>query len=285
MKIDTAKRNTCVSIFEYIDFRKYLNDYYLFHKKHSNFFSYRYFSQKAGFSSHNVLKFVILGSRNISQSSIDKFAKALNLSEKESAYFRLIVLFGQTKNEAEKNLLFKEIFSYRKVSEAKKVDKLNYRMYSDWHTVAIREIIGLKDFKEDHALIARTLSPSVRPHQVKNSIKLLLDLGLIRRDPDGKLVQSDPIIKTETEVASLSISNYTGAMIEHAASALHDVDPSRREISAMTVAISKNMVQMIKQKIQGFKDELLSDIVHDTTPSEEVYQINFQLFPLLKKER
>ena len=255
MKIDTQQRNRCTSIFEYIDFRKYLKDYYLFHKKHSKYFSYRYFSQKAGFSSHNVLKFVILGTRNIASASIDKFAQALNLSEKETAYFRLIVLFGQTKNKSEKNLLFGEIFSYRKVSEAKKLDKLSYRMYSDWYTVAIREIIGLKDFKEDFAYIARALSPSIRPHQVKNSIKLLLDLGLIKRDIDGKLVQCDPIIKTESEVTSLSISNYTSTMIDHAFAALHDVDPSRREISAMTVGISRNMFHMIKQKIQRFKDD------------------------------
>jgi uncharacterized protein (TIGR02147 family) len=279
------KRKKQICIFEYTDFRVFLKEYYEYYKSQTKFFSYRYFSQKAGFSSHNVLKFVIQGQRNIAADSIDKFAHALFLNDNECSYFRLLVNFGQTKDEAEKNELFREMLRYRQVSEVKKIDKLQYEMYSVWYYAVVREMITLRDFTEDHAAIARMLSPEVRPYQVKKAITVLEKLGLIKRDENGKWVQTDTIIKTEPEVTSLSIRNFNRTMIQRADKALSDVAPERREISGMTVAMSKKQFQLIKEKIQRFKDDLLCELANDTDPSEEVYQVNFQMFPLLKKDR
>jgi uncharacterized protein (TIGR02147 family) len=285
MLTQNKKRKKQICIFDYTDFRVFLKDYYEYYKSQTNFFSYRYFSQKAGFSSHNVLKFVIQGQRNIAADSIDKFAHALFLNDNECSFFRLLVNFGQTKNETEKNELFREMLQYRKVSEVKKIDKLQYEMYSIWYYAVIREMITLKDFTEDHAVIAKMLSPEIRPYQVKKAISVLEKLGLIKRDETGKWAQTDNVIKTEPEVTSLSIRNFNRTMIQRAEAAIADIALERREISGMTVAMSKKQFQLIKDKIQRFKDELLCDLAKDADPSEEVYQVNFQLFPLLKKDR
>ena len=67
-------------IFAYTNYRSFLKDLYDHKKKTTSYFSYRYFSKKAGFSSHNVLKLIINGERNIAYDSIPKFSKALELS-------------------------------------------------------------------------------------------------------------------------------------------------------------------------------------------------------------
>jgi uncharacterized protein (TIGR02147 family) len=71
-------------------------------KKVSRFFSYRYFAQKAGINSPNFLKQVIESKRNLTPITIEKFSKALKLSEKESQYFLHLVLFNQAKLLQEK---------------------------------------------------------------------------------------------------------------------------------------------------------------------------------------
>jgi uncharacterized protein (TIGR02147 family) len=106
-----------LSIYDYLDFRAYLRDYYAMQKKRTRFFSYRYFAQKADFSSHNVLKQVIEGQRNIALKSIPKFVKALNHLPREGEYFKLLVLYCQSKNESEKNYLFKGLFRYQEGSK------------------------------------------------------------------------------------------------------------------------------------------------------------------------
>jgi uncharacterized protein (TIGR02147 family) len=274
-----------LNIYGYIDYRKYLKDYYELQKKQTRYFSYRYFSNKAGFSSHNVLKQVISGERNIAYNSIGKFCSALNFSSRECDYFRLLVLFGQSKVESEKNELFKEMSQYKKSSKVKKLSELQFQMYSEWHHAVIREMITFIDVKDNYDIIAKLFSPAIKPGQVKKSLLLLESLGLIKKDSTGKWVQNDPIIKTAPEIESLSIRNFNRKMIRLAENAIEKVQPEGREISGLTVGISKGAFKRVKQKIQDFKDEILNDILNDTSKSEEVYQLNFQLFPLLQKNR
>lgn len=274
-----------LNIYGYVDYRVFLRDYYNLQKKQTRYFSYRYFSNKAGFSSHNVLKQVINGERNIALKSIPKFCRALNLTSRECDYFRLMVLFNQSRNEDEKNELFREMFRYKQTSKAKRLSELQYKMYSEWFHAVIRELVSFKGFTEDYAAIAKLLTPSITPGQVKKSLKLLRDIGLIKKNKGGKWVQCDPIIKTAPEVESLSVRNHNRKMIQLAEEAIAAVPPHHREISGMTLGISRKAFKEIKKKIQNFKDDILSDVLADSSESEEVYQLNFQLFPLVKNGR
>lgn len=274
-----------LNIFGYIDYRQFLKDYYELQKKQTRYFSYRYFSNKAGFSSHNVLKQVISGERNIAYNSIGKFCRALNFTSRECDYFRLLVLFGQSKSESEKNELFREMSQYKKSSRIKKLSELQFKMYSEWHHAVIRELITYMDLKDNYEAIAKLFSPSLKPNQVKKSLTLLEELGIIKKNESGKWIQNDPIIKTAPEIESLSIRNFNRKMIQLAEEAIEKVEPEDREISGMTVGISKESFTKIKQKIHDFKDELLNDILNDSFLTEEVYQINFQFFPLLKRNK
>ncbi len=272
-----------LNIFGYVDFRVFLRDFYNLQKKQTRYFSYRYFSNKAGFSSHNVLKQVINGERNIAVKSIEKFCRVLNLTARECDYFRLMVLFNQSKNEQEKNELFKEMFRYKQGSKAKRLNELQYKMYSEWYHAAIRELVSFMDIGDDYAAIAKMLSPPITPGQVKKSLQLLEDIGIIRKNGNGKWVQCDPIIKTDPEVESLSIRNHNRKMIQLGEEAIEKVKPEEREVSGMTLGISRKTFNEIKWKIQNFKDEILSDVMSDTSKSEEVYQLNFQFFPVVKR--
>ena len=277
--------NKKLNIYGYVDYRVFLKDYYTLKKKQTRYFSYRYFSNKAGFSSHNVLKQVINGERNIAVKSIPKFCRALNLNSRECDYFRLMVLFNQSRNENEKNELFREMFRYKQTSKAKRLGELQYKMYSEWFHAVIRELVSFKGFEEDYAAIAKALTPSITPGQVKKSLQLLKDIGIIKKNKSGKWVQCDPIIKTAPEIESLSIRNHNRKMIQLAEDAIVAVEPEYREISGMTLGISKKAFKEIKKKIQNFKDDILSDVLADSSESEEVYQLNFQLFPLVKNSR
>ena len=54
---------------------------------------------------------------------------------------------------------------------------------------------------------------------------------------------------------------------------------AQREISCLTMTMSRKCFEVIKQKIVDFKEEILADVLEDKD-SDQVYQLNFQLFPL-----
>jgi uncharacterized protein (TIGR02147 family) len=270
-----------IKIFEYDDYRAYLRDLYRFYKETKPQFSYRYFSQKAGFRSPNFLQLVIDGKRNLSPESIEKFTNALKLSKKEAEFFRVLVYLNQARTVSEKKIYAEQLMQFRPLRCIHPLRQGQYRYYTEGHNIAIRELTTLPEFTEDPAWIARRLVPPISPQQARKSIDLLLQLGLLKRDESGRLVRSDAFISTGDEVTSTSVANYHRAMIQKGAEALDRFPGPARDISSVTMALSDENFQEIKALIQRFRKELLAIADQDQSP-EGVYQVNFQLFPLAK---
>jgi uncharacterized protein (TIGR02147 family) len=270
-----------VIIFEYDNYRAYLRALYKFYKETKPHFSYRYFSQKAGFRSPNFLQLVIEGKRNLSPESIEKFTNALKLGKKEAEFFRVLVYLNQARTVSEKKIYAEQLMQFRPFRYIHPLRQDQYRYYTDGYNIAIRELTTLPEFSEDPAWIAKRLLPPISPQQAKKSLDLLLQLGLLKRDESGRLVQSDAFISTGDEVTSTSVANYHRAMIQLGAEALDRFSGPARDISSVTMALSDKNFQEIKALIQRFRKELLAIADQDQSP-EGVYQINFQLFPLAK---
>ena len=74
-----------------------MEQYYNEQKRTKRSFSYRSFAQKAGISSHNLLKSLIEGKRNLTSKSIEQFTLAIGFTNKEAKYFSNLVHFNQAK--------------------------------------------------------------------------------------------------------------------------------------------------------------------------------------------
>jgi hypothetical protein len=92
---------TAIQVYEYLDYRAFLRDYYL-HAKAVRHLSYRGFSVRAGLSSPNYLKLVIDGKRNWTQSMARRFAKAISLDRDATDYFSELVTFNQATSSLER---------------------------------------------------------------------------------------------------------------------------------------------------------------------------------------
>jgi uncharacterized protein (TIGR02147 family) len=275
------KKTKQVTIFEYDNYRTYLGDLYKFYKETKPHFSYRYFSQKAGFRSPNFLKLVIEGKRNVSPESIEKFTKALKLGKREAEFFRVLVHLNQARTVGEKKIYAEQLMQFRPFRYIHPLRQDQYRYYADWYNIAIRELTMLPAFSEDPAWIARRLIPPISPQQAQKAIDLLLQLGLLERDETGRLVQADAFISTGDEVTSTSVANYHRTVIQMGAEAIDRFAGPDRDISSVTMTLSEKNYQEIKGLIQRFRKELLAIADQDESP-EGVYQVNFQLFPLAK---
>lgn len=275
------------SIFSFTDYRLYLKAYYTDQKKRNRHFSFRAFGQRAGVS-HSMLKDVADGRRNLSISVMQKFATAIKLNSRESRYFELLVLFTHSKSNSEKNVAFAEMVRLRGQEGIRFMGQEHYEFFSQWYHSAIREMVTLPGFVEDYHQIAAELEPSIKPSEVEKSIELMLSIGILKREKCGRLIQSDGIISSEYEMASATLRNFHSQMVGNAQRAIEEIDREQREISSLTAGVSHKLVQRMKERIRIFKEELITMINEDTAESETVYQINFQLFPLvtpMKDER
>jgi len=269
-----------VDVFSFLDSRHYLRAYYEAEKARRSSFSYRYLSMKAGFRSPNFFKLVIDGQRNLGAEAVPKVSTALGHNEAEAEFFADLVSFTQARSVAEKNRAFERISASRRFRSARRLEGELFNHFSHWYSPAIRELTARADFREDPKWIANTLRPKISVREAKESLALLLSLGLVVRDEKtGKVAQGDPTLTTEHEVTSLAVKNFHRQMLERASESIDTVKASRRDLAALTACVSEKTAAVIKDRIHRFREEIAELCDQDEEPSL-IYQINLQLFPL-----
>jgi uncharacterized protein (TIGR02147 family) len=271
------------NIFDYTDYRAYLGDLFQFRKQKDSYFSYRYFSGKAGFSSPNFLKLVIDGKRNLTNVSLAKIAKGFGFLKQEREFFENLVFMNQAKDHEEKNYYMKKVMSIKGYTKVRKIEKRSYEYFSKWYNVAVREIVmfGGRDFTPEQ--VAETITPKITPKEAEGAINLLMELGLIKKDKDGLWEQSDPALSTGPEVKSLAVANFHREMLKLATDSIERYPSNERDISALTLRVNSASMAEIKRRIIQFRKELLEFALGEEKP-DQVIQVNLQAFPLTKKE-
>ena len=107
-------------IFEYLDYRGYLQDYYDLAKQNVPAFSYRYFARRAKLSSPSFLRHVMRGERNLS-GTVEQVAHAIGFDEPEAQYFLVLVEFNQAEGVAEQNEAFEKVAAMRRFRSARRM--------------------------------------------------------------------------------------------------------------------------------------------------------------------
>jgi uncharacterized protein (TIGR02147 family) len=266
-------------IFKYIDFRKYLADYYLEKKRTSRHFSYRFFAQRAGIKSPVFFKQVIDGERNLTRAMIEKFTVALNLNKKECLFFKNLVLFNQAKGAQEKQECYSIMLSMMDYVQEHQLSSDHYAYFDKWYTSVIRELVCLFDFNDNYDLIAQTVRPRITATEAKKTVQLLLRLKLIIRQGNGTYRQHDASIISNDDMVALARRSFNSEMLLLARSANDTLAHTERNVSTITMGISKSCYEVLLAEMAAFKERVKA-IVNQDEKSTRVYQLGLQLFPL-----
>jgi uncharacterized protein (TIGR02147 family) len=270
-------------LFEYLNYRDFLRDYYTDKKAQHSFYSYRLFSEKAGFRSPNFLKLVIDGKRNLSKESVFKFRRALKLNKRESEYFENLVFFNQSASLEEKNTYLGALMKYRQKADPSRIEKSEYAYYSHWYHPVIRELATARDFGEDYRRLGQAVIPAIGGEEARKSVRLLLDLGFIRQTKDGQLEKTALSLTTGRQVRSVAVANYHKAMLGLAAESIERFESQERDLEALTLRVSDETYRTMMSKAHGFLMELLK-IAESDPGAERVIQVGLQLFPLSQRQ-
>jgi uncharacterized protein (TIGR02147 family) len=277
----TKRSNYMIQIFDYMNYREFLRDFFLEKKQELRFYSYRLFSQRAGLKSPNFLKLVIDGERNLSKQSVYKFAKAMALAKKETDYFENLIFFNQSTTLEEKNLFLERLMRYRKQRDLRKIEEKEYEYYSHWYNLALRELVCAADFKDDFKRLGSALIPAISAAEAAKAVKLLLQLGFVERLEGGTYVKTSPSLTTGSQIRSIAIANYHRELFRLADDGLDRFPASERDVSSLTLGISLKTIPLIKERLQQLRNELL-EIAEEDEQVERVVQLNMQLFPLTR---
>jgi uncharacterized protein (TIGR02147 family) len=263
----------------FLDAREYLAAVYQQLKQHFGQYSYVRFTEDMGFGACNAMHLIIHGQRPLTSKGALKIAVNLGLTGVERKYFLNLVAAQQGEDREE---AFDKLVELKTKALPTALDRRQLEFYNHWYNAAILELLSLPDASDDPAWLSARLTPSVPPTKVDNALKLLVKLGHVVKDKDkGRLVPSEAVLTTGNEVLGMAVMRYHQQMIALAKDSLTDVAPLERDISAVTIAVPAARTAELKAKIQAFRKDLL-EFSKACTGSDEIVQINIQLFPLAR---
>jgi uncharacterized protein (TIGR02147 family) len=265
-------------IFQYLDYRAFLTAYVGWEKQNNPRFSLRTFSKRImpSLSSSGLLSGVLKGKKNLGSTLRTKFARALQLKAREAQFFELLVRFNQAGDIEEKSWLLAQMSRFRH-SRAKLICEGQYRFFTQWYYPVVWNYFGISQKRKLPADIAAMIQPRLTPTQVEEAIRLLLDLGLLKKMANGYAVTENHLT-TEPEFRALEAQQYNEQFLGLAVDALRHLDPSQRQFGTMVFSASIQAVEQIKEKMAAFQEEA-QEIIDRDTQADGVYTLGFQLFP------
>jgi len=267
------------SVFNYTDYRKFLTDSFDSIKSKDPVVTYAQICKETGIKSPGHLSLIIQGKTNISIDLAGRFAAFFKLKQRETRYFLTMVKFNQEKKTGTKTELFEQLISFSE-SCIYKVGPHHYKYYDKWYHSVVRALLEYIAIKENFEDLAKMIVPSIRPDQVKGSIVLLLELGLIQPDSYGFYRPTQKSIETGTAASSLMLNKFTLSMIDLAREAMDRFPRDERIFSGVTIGIDAEGYEEIVAEVREFRRRVAE--IAQRRSANRVVQVNFQVFPLSK---
>lgn len=267
------------SVFEYTDYRHFLRDLYLSKKESRSGYSYRRFAADLGFSASNHIHLIISGKRHLSQDGVDKLKHYLRWSAQQKKFFEHLLFLARAETTDAKvrhQIELDKILGKRR----KMVHPDQYLYFSTWYIPVLRELFALKTFTPTLTWMMQTVTPAINKSQIKDGLDVLKRLGMIVKD-GTRFRQSAAYIATLPELTSDMVHHYHKALLKLSMRALNG-PADERDISLMTISLSKTQFAWLKQRMADFRSEIEQELQTSDELPTQVVQLNLQLFPVTR---
>jgi uncharacterized protein (TIGR02147 family) len=279
--------SAAANIFEYLDYRVFLQEHIADRKKENPHYSVRSLALRLGCNA-GFFNRVLKGSRNLTQHYILKVAEVLRLNAKQKEYFELLVHFNQSKKQVEKDHYFRQLDLFRS-SRVKQTAVAQYALYSEWFYTVLRELINIIPCSElsDETcrLLARHVDPRLTIDQVRQALATLRDLGLLVRKPDDTFSVKERFITSGADIPQVVVNRVLMQFMELAHFSLDRFSRQERSLSTLTFSVSEKGFGKIREKLDQYRREILAIVNDDRETIDRVYHLNLHLFPVSRTYR
>lgn len=241
-------------------------------------FSARYVAHYLGIDPahfHRILK----QEKHLSPKHCTTLAKLYALTNQEAHYFETLIHFNTAKSAKDCQKYFLELQNIRGI-EHRILEDDRHEYYSHWLHPAMRTLISLIEFRgTSYKRLGELFRIPIPEAQAEQSVQLLLRLQLIAFDENGLLKVCDRVVSSGDSWQSAAILNFQKSTLDLAQQLLDHVPRAERDISTLTIPMSKLHLDDLKNRLREFRHQIIhwaKDLEHE----DSVYQLNLQLFPL-----
>ena len=268
------------SVVEFQDYREFMRHWFAENKLRHGL-TWRDFSHRAGYVSPVFLKLVSEGKSSLRKGGVERVAQAMGLEGFEKAYFINLVTFTQSKIGPQRKKAFDEMQALAQAHKVNVLGRKSMGYYESWKNPVLRELVPHMP-KMFPKKVADCCLPKMTAAEVKESVRYLVDLGLLKKNKDGTYRQSDKSVSTgEMSFVPFAIQQMHLQMGNFALDAIKNLPLSERNVSGITMGLTQKAYAKIVAELAEFRKKIIA-IASEDDGMDRVYRLNLQLFPLTK---
>lgn len=268
-------------VFHYHDFVNFLNDWFTFLRKTKSEFSARSFAQRSGIAL-GYMNMILSRQRPLSEKAFFKIIPHLDLASDEQTFLNLLRTIGQSEDSNSRLSALNEMMKFKKFKLTNQNENRTYEYLTKWHYAAIYEMFNLDSFQYDAKWIQKKLKKKIALPEVEQALSFLKDHNFVRQNSEGKWAQVAALLDCTEGIFKISLAAFHKQMLDLAHDSIHTTSRDDRYIIGQTMAVSKENFDQIKQIIQQAIKQI-NEVNKNSSPKENVYQIEIAAFPLLNK--
>lgn len=252
-------------------------------KRHVKGLSIRLLSQKMGIS-HSYLSRALQGQKGLSKTQVDQLCKLLDVNEITRALLDKALITEASKRRGIESVdtHVGSKTSFVALEDFEEIKDREFTLYDEWYLIPIMDLTTLKHFKSDPKWIGAKLGISI--DEADKALTKLLDNGYLKPKAKG-LTKTDQKMRIHTVKSLAKIRSYHKHMMLKALEELEtktdDESFQKRLISGISIAVNPDNIPKARQIIQAAMHEVATVLLEGSCT--ELYHLNTQLIPLLKK--
>ncbi len=275
-------KRTKLNIFEFTDFRDFLRERLKELKAENAKYSRRYFADRLGLASPSYLKMITDGKRNLSDSLFRRLVDVLCFTSEEAGFFHDLVRYGQARSTEAKADALESLRRNRKFLNVHHLELDQFDYFADPLTLTLRDMVALKDFREDPKWISERLPKKASATRIREALSRLERLGQLERDEDGTLCVTHNHQSTGDRLGSVPLRTYHLKMLDLAKDAM-ELPVSERHFRGLTMSIPAEAYEEVTKQMVACIDNVRA-IVDSHCETEQVYHLEMAFFPLTRRE-
>jgi len=270
------KENIKPSVFAFNDFRMFLAEYQKERIAREPGFSKSEFSRLLQLPNTRSYVTDVLNGKKVTDTFVERFVAVIGFNREEAQYFRTLVRFNQAENIDEKELFFSQLIDLNR-TPGRMLDTSMLRYYQSWHNGVIRALLAVENFTGDCKALAKKIYPPMTVKDVRTSMKLLLELGLIKKNEQGVYKPADSAIQAPEKMKTELLKQYQLQSLLLAQKTVAGPTSRIAFSHTNTISISRKGNERLVNLLEKFRSQVRSLAHKDEEQPDRVLQLSIVL--------
>jgi len=263
-------------VFDYLDYRAYLKDAYEERKGESPFYSYRIMAEAFGLFPSNVFR-ILHGEGHLPARCHSRALEFLELSGRAAEYFLLLVSYARERSTKAKGEILEKAMALRDVAR-RPLEAQELEYFSRWWTPVVRALLEATEGRAVPAELAGCLRPPVSEDEVRASLALLSELGLVKRASSERLLPTQAHLTAGGPAKARAVRGFQRQILSLASEALERFPPDERDISSLTISMDERAFREIRELVRECRRQIQKRVEECRAP-DRVLHLAMAFFP------